>query len=266
MTVRDRLVVIVVAAAAVLATFWFLALAPKRDEAKKVGGLVSVQRERLTVAQQSAATAEAAHARYDRDYATVARLGKAVPVDDEVPSLVYQLEQAAKRNHIDFRSIHLEAGAAAAAPPAASQATAVTSASASPAGASTATPAAATQAAAAVLPPGASVGAAGFPTMPFSFSFEGSFFDMERFLSAVNKFTKTGLDSIRVHGRLLTVDAVSLTASPKGFPQVSADISATAYLLPQDEGLTAGATSTAPVSATGSPTTPTIPAPTGGTQ
>lgn len=264
MTVRDRIVVMVVTAAAVLAAFWFLALGPKRDEARKVGGLVSVQRDRLTAAQQTAATAQAAHARYDRDYATVARLGKAVPVDDEVPSLVYQLEQAAKHNHIDFRSIQLEAGAVAAAPTQASQAGAVGSASATPG--STATPAAATQAAAAVLPPGASVGAAGFPTMPFTFSFEGSFFDMERFLSGVNKFTKTSQDSIRVHGRLLTVDAVSLTASPGGFPRVSAEISATAYLLPEDQGLTAGATSTAPATTTASSTTPTIPAPTGGNQ
>ena len=45
----------------------------------------------------------------------------------------------------------------------------------------------ATQAAAATLPPGATVGAAGFPTMPFTFVFNGRFFDMETFLARVNR-------------------------------------------------------------------------------
>jgi hypothetical protein len=100
-----------------------------------------------------------------------------------------------------------------------------------------------------VLPPGATVGPAGFPTMPFAFDFQGSFFDMQKFLNSVNSLTTVKGDTIDVKGRLLTVDGVTLKAGPKGFPQVSATINATAYLLPADEGLMAGATTTGPAAA-----------------
>ncbi|MDQ1700846.1 MAG: hypothetical protein QOF57_98, partial [Frankiaceae bacterium] len=42
MTSRDRIVVIVVGAVAALAAFWFMALAPKRDEAKAIRDKVAV--------------------------------------------------------------------------------------------------------------------------------------------------------------------------------------------------------------------------------
>jgi hypothetical protein len=100
------------------------------------------------------------------------------------------------------------------------------------------------------LPPGATVGAAGFPTMPFSFNFNGSFFHMQRFLKAVNGLTDVNGKSIKVSGRLLTVDGVALKASAKGFPNVDATVAVTAYLLPADEGLTPGAA--APSAGTGS--------------
>ncbi|HEY5144152.1 MAG TPA: hypothetical protein VII98_11700, partial [Solirubrobacteraceae bacterium] len=128
-------------------------------------------------------------------------------------------------------------------------------------------PAPATQAAAATLPPGATVGAAGFPTMPFTFIFDGSFFSMEAFLHKINGFTQVTKGGVQVHGRLLTVDSFQLTAGRKGFPNVSANVNATAYVLPAGEGLTAGATpagpaagATTPASGSSSPSTPTAPA------
>jgi hypothetical protein len=86
--------------------------------------------------------------------------------------------------------------------------------------------------------------------MPFSFIFDGSFFDMERFFTGVQKFAALKGDSLSVRGRLLTVDSFSLTASSSGFPRVKATINATAYLVPQGEGLTAGATPQGPSAAT----------------
>ena len=78
--------------------------------------------------------------------------------------------------------------------------------------------------------------------MPFSFNFNGSFFHMQRFLKALDGLTAVQGKSINVKGRLLTVDGVGLKAGRKGFPDVDATVAATAYLLPADEGLTAGAT------------------------
>ena len=127
----------------------------------------------------------------------------------------------------------------------------------------------ATQAAASTLPPGAVVGAAGFPTMPFDFAFTGSFFRLQDFLARLDRFTQVQGEDITVRGRLLTVDGFSLSASPKGFPNMLASVHATAYLLPPDEDLTAGASpatpaaappAAAPAAATGAPSPSTPPA------
>jgi hypothetical protein len=85
--------------------------------------------------------------------------------------------------------------------------------------------------------------------MPFTFNFDGKFFPMQRFLHALDGLTTVNGKSINVKGRLLTVDGISLVAGPNGFPDVTASVAATAYLLPSDEGLTPGApadTSAAP--------------------
>ena len=249
MTARDRSVLIVVGLLALLGGFWFLAISPKRKEASDVTAKVAVAQTRLDAAQASAASADSARRKYSSDYATVARLGKAVPVDDDMPSLVYQLSHTAKVNHVDFRSIKLTSGGAVAAGPV-GVAAAVASANGNTS-ATSSTPAATV---APALPPGAVVGTAGFPTMPFTFNFNGSFVHMQRFLKALNGLTAVQGKTINVKGRLLTVDGVGFKASPRGFPNVDATVAVTAYLLPADEGLTAGATSATPATTGTAPT------------
>lgn len=254
MTVRDRTILLVVGVLAAVAAAWFLLLAPKRDEAARLTDQVAVERQRLETAQASAEQAASAKRDYAADYAAVARLGKAVPADAAVPSLVYQLEQVAKSKRIDFRKIKLDATAAVAAPsapqpPQDSPAGGQDGASSAPAGQSSPN-APATGAGAAGLPPGATVGPAGFPVMPFSFVFDGKFFDMQRFLAALDRLTTVSGDGeLAVKGRLLTINGVALSAGRKGFPQVSASVSANAYILPADQGLTAGATASSPAPA-----------------
>jgi cobalamin biosynthesis Mg chelatase CobN len=280
----------VIGAVALLAAFWFLALSPKRKDATALNNKISEAQQRLETARQHTAEATAARQRYDDDYATVAKLGKAVPADDDVASMVYQLDHISIGSHIDFRSIKLTASSTAApAAPAVAQAAAVASAngqsgssgssgssssspSSSSSSSSSSTPPApatgvpATQTAAAGLPPGSSVGSAGFPTMPFTFEFDGSFFDMEHFFTGVQRFASVaGENAVTVRGRLMTIDGFSLSASRLGFPRVKAAINATAYLVPQDEGLTGGATpagpaAASPASTTGSTASPAAPA------
>jgi len=235
-TARDRTVLLVVVAFAALGGFWFGVLAPKREEVKKVEAELATQQGRLDKARAGESAARRARAHYDSDYATVARLGKAVPTDDDVPSLVYQLESAAVGSKVDFRSLKLTPGAPSA--------TATAGGAAGGAAASGA--AGATQADAATLPPGSSVGSAGFPTMPFSFVFDGSFFSMQRFLRNVDRFVRLQDGQLLVSGRLLSVDGISLSAGREGFPSVKATLTATAYLLPSDEGATGGATAAGP--------------------
>lgn len=268
MTGRDRIVVMVIAAVALMAGYWFLLLAPKRQEAAALGAKLTTQTQRLQQAQSAIASGLVARRSYGENYASVARLGEAVPTDDNVPSLVYQVDAAARAAHVDFRAVKLsQSGSAAATSSAAPAASGAASASAK-------SSAPATQSATATLPPGASVGPAGFPTMPFSFTFDGSFFHMDDFLHRLDSFVRARNQHVSVGGRLLTVNGFSLGAGRRGFPFVKASVSATAYLLPADEGLTAGATPSAPGSAAGAarvagasgsaaapPTTATPPAP-----
>ncbi|WCB94534.1 hypothetical protein DSM104299_03271 [Baekduia alba] len=252
MTARDRTVLIVVGMLALVAAFWFLAISPKRKDAADLSAQVVSAQSRLDTANASAATAAAAKAKYTSDYSTVARLGKAVPVDDDMPSLVYQLQHTAAANHVDFLSIKMTGtGAAPSAAP-----TGAAAAVASANGNTTATAPGNTTAAAtttAALPPGATVGTAGFPTMPFSFDFTGSFFNMQRFLKALDDLTTVNGQGISVKGRLLTTDGVAFKPGPNGFPDVEATVVATSYLLPADEGLT-GATTPATGSASSTTT------------
>ena len=272
MTTRDRLVIVVVLLVAALAGFWFLALAPKRKESADLNAQIATQTQQLTTAQSQAATARQAKARYNDDYAAVAKLGKAVPKSDALPSLVYQLQSVAHSSRIDFTSLKVSSGGgqgptpAAAAAPAASAAAGGANPSASASGGSSATPAAsapaatspapATQAAAATLPPGATVGSAGFPTMPFSFIFSGTYFDMERFFADVQSFVKVNGKQVDADGRLLSIDGFGLVAGPGGFPNVKANIVATAYLRTAADDSTStaatGATTATPAGSTAS--------------
>ena len=129
-------------------------------------------------------------------YSTVVRLGKAVPGDDDVRSLVVQLDRASKSTFVDFQSI--EVGSATAAP--------ATSTSTVPTGSG------------AALPPGATIGPAGFPMMPFSFSFRGEFFRLGKFFQRLDAFVKNNNDRIDVTGRLLTVDALKLSPTRPASP------------------------------------------------
>jgi Tfp pilus assembly protein PilO len=268
-TSRDRIIIVVVLVAAVLAGVWFVGLAPKRKEAADLSSQIDTAKQQLADAEQSAGQARQAKARYDGDYAAVATLGKAVPKSDAVPSLVYQLQSAAHDARIDFKSLKIAGNGAQASPSAPAAASAAVAKSSNASGSSStgangsttpstgATPAPATQAATASLPPGAAVGSAGFPTMPFSFVFNGSFFDMERFLREVQRFVRVDGKNVDVRGRLLSVDGFALSAGPTGFPSVRASISATAYVLSPDDTAAAaagGSSSTGPGSASSAPT------------
>jgi type II secretory pathway component PulM len=266
MTTRDRLVIVGVLLAAALAGFWFLGLAPKRKESANLQAQIATQTQQLTTAQAQAATARQAKARYNDDYAAVAKLGKAVPKSDALPSLVYQLQSVAHSARIDFTSLKIAGGGgqgptptpAATAGGASASGTSATqgSSSSTPAAASgssstpaTTSPAPATQAAASALPPGATVGSAGFPTMPFSFVFSGTYFDMERFFGDVQSFVKVKGKQVDADGRLLSIDGFSLVAGPGGFPNVKASVAATAYLRTAADDNT----STAPTGAAATP-------------
>jgi Tfp pilus assembly protein PilO len=222
MTGRDRIVIVVLGALAVLVAAWLLVLAPEREKASKLGAEVSTAQAQLTAAESQVSAARGAEAGYPAAYTSLVSLGKAVPTSQEVPSLIVQLAQASNHKQVEFSSI----------------------ASGGSAGASGAS--------SSVKP-----AAAGFTQMPFTFVFNGSFFDLYNLFQQLNHFTlRTSSGSLQVSGRLLTIQGVQLApgaSSGAGKPsgQLTGTITATAYVLPASEA----AASATPTSPTGAQTT-----------
>ena len=275
---RDRILLIALLGVGLLAGFWFAVLGPKRNEAKDLSAQVVAAHERLAQAQAKARDAQQAKAGYERDYATVLELGTAVPADDRVPSLLYQLESASRHARIRFNSIQASGGSASAGATAttAAQVAALgqaqngsgSSASSGSSSSASSAPSSSASSSASAAPAGTTVGTAGFPTMPFTFAFEGSYQDLRHLVDAVNHFVEVHGSQVVVRGRLLQIDGISLTPKGESATRVTATINATAYLLPPDQGATNGATPSAPAGATpaaGGTGTPAPAAPTAST-
>jgi hypothetical protein len=253
-------VIVVVLALAAIIGGWLLVIAPKRSEASKLAGQVSAEQTKLSQARAQVAQGEAARSTYAHDYTEVARLGEAVPPDDNVPSLIYQVQHAATSAGIDFRDLVLQPAAASAAPAPAPATTTGSTTSSTATGSSTtpapttATPAPLTASSIASLPPGAALGPAGFPVEPFTFTFQGSFFHLANFFQRLQRFVVATDKTLTVSGRLMTLNAFSFAPASQGFPQITASVSATTYLVPASQGLTNGATASGPSSgASGQP-------------
>ena len=236
MSQRDRTIIGVVAVLVILAGGWFLMIQPKRQQASKLGTQLASAQAELSSVQAQVAGDEAAKSAFAKNYTTLARLGEAVPANDNVPSLVYQLQNAASSSKVDFRGLTLN-------PATSSSTTPTTSPSAS-------------QAATAALPPGAAVGEAGFPIEPFTFTFQGNFFHLSSFFRRLQQFVVANNNKVSVSGRLMTLNAISFQAAQAGFPQITATISATTYLIPQSQGLLDGATAAGPGKSSVSVSTP----------
>jgi hypothetical protein len=94
-------------------------------------------------------------------------------------------------------------------------------------------------------------GAPGLESVPLDFEFDGSFFDLANFFHRMKRFVKVANDKIVIRGRLMTID--SFTFDSSAFPSIKAQVSATVYLAPKAQGVDAGATpqGPAPVSPAG---------------
>lgn len=224
MTRRNSMLLAVVVMAAVAGAYWFMLLAPKRELATTLNSQIALKQTELQTAQAEEAKNLRARASYRSNYAAVARLGKAVPADDDVRSLMIQIDGAAGANHVDFRSIAVGAATGAATGAASEE----------------------TKPGTVAPPPGsAPVGSAGFATMPFTLAFKGSYFNLGSFFQRVDRFVTVRDQGIDVTGRLVLLNSIILTPDGK-FPNVEAQINATTYLVSSSEGLLAGATAKGP--------------------
>lgn len=219
----NRLILGMLAVAALGAVFWMMVLSPKREEASELA--TQVEQLELSLAQHEAeiADAEAARRQFPTDYERLVVLGKAVPGDDETASLLVQVNRIADRAGVRFDDLELTAsgssGESEAAPPAAAGGQ----------------PVSATEASAALLPLGASIGPAGLGVMPYTLTFSGSFFEIADFIAGLDEMVGTGAEQVVVDGRLVTIDGFALSAAGAGFPSLEATFAVTTYLTPPGE-------------------------------
>lgn len=211
MTRRDRLVLLAVAVVAAIAASWILVVSPKRDQAAKLGTQVASEQQKLDTARTQLAQNAAAGRQYASNYAALARLGEAVPASDDIPSLIIQLQNAADGARVDFQSLQNNAAASGGAPAATAPATGATGASAAS---------------------GAQL----------SFSFSGSYFQLSSFFNKVQHFVTPNGNGVLVRGRLISLNSVSLAPASGGFPQITAQITATIYTEAAPSGSAAAAT------------------------
>ena len=237
MTRRDRLVIVIVALVAAIAASWLLVVSPKRDQSAKLGTKVASEQQALNTARAQLAQNAVASKQYASNYAALARLGEAVPASDDIPSLIVQLQSAADGARVNFQSLQNGGGSA-------------TSATGS-------TPAPATGT-------GAAAASAAAPEQ-LSFTFSGSYFQLSNFFNKVQHFVTPSGSGVQVKGRLISLNSVNMTPAASGFPQITAQITATIYTESAPAEAAGAATGTSPAassSASTSGSSSSTPAPT----
>jgi hypothetical protein len=280
--------------------YWFLLLAPKREDAATAGDEVAKQEQRRDNARAALSQASTARTGFRNDYTQLVRLGKAIPARVDMPSLLVQLDRAAQGTGIRFTAITTgersssstaPSATAGSTPPAGTaqgSGTTPVQAGGQPAQSGPGTAAESANNAAATanqrntaanqsgvapgdtqtstsarqggLPVGGGATAggtadqnaapAGLETVSLDLEFVGDFFRLADFFHSVKRFVRVANADVVVNGRLITIDSVRYTSDPLLFPRLKAELTATVYLSPLAQGVTAGATPQGP------PTTP----------
>ena len=227
--------ILVVVACAV--AFWMLLLSPKREKADELASQAEGLQATLSQVQSEVAEGQQAKRDFSENYRQLVVLGKAVPAGEETASLLVQTNRIADDASVEFDSIELGTADGSA-----STETEVSSETSS---APAVDP---TEAEAALLPIGAVVGPAGLAVMPYDLSFTGSFFQVADFIHGIDTLVDAKNEKVEVDGRLVTLDGFSLTPinGDEGVENLTANFSVTTYVLPPEQGVTAGATPTAP--------------------
>lgn len=295
MSDRDRKILLAVIPLVVIVAYWFLLLAPTRKEASAASAQAAKQEKRRDAAKAEAAQAASAKTDFRSDYTQIVRLGKAIPAQVDMPSLLVQLDGAAKGTGIHFTKITqgertpvAPAPTAGTPPPAGSEGTTPPAAAggqpaqsgpgqaaegannaAAQSGVDATTSTTAREGAlpvgggeATTTADGEVVAApTGLETVPLEMEFVGDFFHLADFFHDVKRFVHVANQNVIVNGRLVTIDSVSYASDPLLFPRLRATIKATVYLSPKTEGATAGATPEGPAATTPATTPAATPAP-----
>lgn len=261
LTSRDKKVLALLAIIGLVAGYWYLIFKPKQAEIGSLGSKVAAQERSLKDAEQRLALSTAARASYATDYTKVVRLGKAVPDDDAIASLLVQLDALAGAK-VDFTQIGIQAypqpllqastngggdkqgdgagGSSTAVPAAAGSGSSANTSSSPSSSGNGAGPAGAAKS------QDQSSGL-GFQPVEVRLQFEGNFFRLHKLFAAIDHLVKvSGGRGIVINGRLVFVEGFGVKAGRPGFPTVAINIGAYVFSLPKGESVTGGATPQAP--------------------
>jgi len=253
MNSSNRIIVAMLAVVALAVAFWMLFLSPKKEEVSKLDKQVAKQQELLAANNAEVQRGLAAQKGFPTAYRDLVVLGKAAPADDDTASLIVQLSRIARGSGVRFETFVLspagegeeEAPEAVPAPEAGQPASF--------------TPP--TEVAASTMPIGASVGPAGLAVMPYTLTFKGNFFHVADFIHGLDSLVESNNEKVEVTGRLITINNFTLAEDTnKKFPALEASFTVTTFLVPPEQGVTAGATPTSP-----EPSTTQVSTTTGGT-
>ena len=225
MTRTNKILLTVVGFGLAVAAFWFLVLSPKREEITTLDGNIAAKKAEVAQSQQMVVTYETARGSYKKNYATLARLGKAVPADDDVRSLLVQVEATADGTGVNFEQIQLGSGLGGA------------DAATTPADGEDTTPEGELASAPGTIP----VAGGALSAMPFNFQFTGGFFDLSTFFARLEHFVSTNNKRLDATGRLLRIEKVSIAPANTGYPDMRATVGAATSVVPPVEPVEAGA-------------------------
>ncbi len=285
LTPRDRKILMILMPLVLLAGYWFGVLSPKREESAKADEELTKVRGERDTAQAQVGQLNAAKASFANDYQTVIRMGKAIPESVDMPSLLVQIDRAARGTGVDMREIKVTPqgqGASSGPAPApapgggANPGAGGNGAQSPPGKAAEGAGNAVNQSndksqqsadagnappAEGAAPGGAAPGggaapagqqAPGLTSVGLQFNMGGEFFEVADFFHRMKRFVRVVNDQIVVRGRLLSIDSFNFSVGETG--ELKAEVGATVWLSPKAQGgVDAGASPAGPSPAPASP-------------
>jgi Tfp pilus assembly protein PilO len=213
LSAQNRTVVmIVLAGVALVAALWVTAIGPKRTERGSVTANTSVAQQRVDELRRQVADYTAARRQFSGMMSELKRLDVAVPSRGAISELLRELQRRARARNSSLQLAALKTAAAAP-------------------GTTTSTP-------------GASIGAGGLATLPFTFEYSGDYFDLVAILRAVRASVEARAGDLQIDGRLLTIDGLTFKRPTDGGKLTQAIVSATAYIAPDASSPTVPAAAT----------------------
>ena len=212
MSARDRKLLMMFVPLAVFALYWVTLLNPVLDRRE---GLQKPLEQAQVERDAAVATADkmaAAKENYKENYSKLVELSRAIPQSVAVSDLMRELNKAAQGMGIDFSNITMAA----------------------------ADPSDAVDDAASSSSPDTDA----LDQIPVELTFDGRFFALADLFHSIQEFVQVAGDRLEVHGRLIRIDEFSFDSAE--FPSITAQINATIYAAPADEGPTGGATPVGP--------------------